>query len=661
MEKNKSKKGLSIKIKMMLVFALILFVSVFTLTYSSSNQVKKEMDEVFLITAKENIHILDKVINDSIKKSTELVEYSSSQIGAVKNDVDRKLIMEHLTTTTNSSSEILDSYVAYNNKSIIFSTPTAMPEGYDPTTRPWYIEAVENKGKVIITNPYIDAGTQKAVITIAKTNKDNSGVFAIDMEVNFLAEIFNNVKIGEKGYTFVLDEKGVNMIHPEFELGQDLSKENGIKEIFQSENKEGKYAYTVEKSEKNVYYSQNKLTGWIIGANYDSEEVSALAKPVVKYGVIIGIIILLISLTILYFTISMFIKPIIRLKEVAEKVAEGDLTERITIASNDEIGQLGESFNKMTLNLNQIIDSISETSTDLASFSDELSASTDENSRSIKQIAESIQEVSNGSNEQLKSTSNVSRVINDMGEEINSVSTIVDGVTRSSQSTSEKATSGVNVVKEAITQIDKVKDSVKNTEKDFNELISLANEISKFSSTISEIAQQTNLLALNAAIEAAHAGEHGKGFAVVSEEIRKLAEESGGAAKKIQELIETIQKSSQNASKSMSFSSETVEQGSKKVSEAGNTFGEIEKMITDLAVEMKNVQVAVENIKNGTEEMVLSFTEISNVSEEITSSIDNVASVTEEQNSSMDEISAASTQLSQKARDLKDTIEKFKK
>ncbi|MED4285349.1 methyl-accepting chemotaxis protein [Priestia megaterium] len=650
-------KKFTLKQKFLTLITGVLVVSTVSLVTLSNEEAKKQMEQIFTGNAQTSVSTLNDVVNDQFTKQFEKIKYAGAQLSSIgKKDKNAEEVLKYLEGT---DSDVASAYIGFENKKMISQPKQTWPSSYDPTSRPWYTEAKNHSGEVILTEPYVDATTGDMVITIATEIADKSGVVAIDLKLDAIATLTSKTKIGTEGFSFIIDGKGKVLSHPDFKAGDDVNDVARLKKLVESGETNGSYNYNLNGEDKHLMYMKNDITGWKIGASYNKAEINDLAQPIVNKSIIVTIVILILAIVITYFVVAAIIRPINRLKAISEKVANGDLAQTVEIKSQDELGKLGESFNKMIYSLREMVHSITNTSVNLASSSEELSASTEENVSSIRQISESIQEISNGSNDQLRSTNTVSKVINDISEDINRMGTNIDSVTNATLDTSKKANDGVGVINEAIKQINVVKETASNTEKDFNILVEKAHEIMKFNEIISDIAQQTNLLSLNAAIEASHAGDKGKGFAVVADEIRKLAEESRDAAKQIGFLIENIQTSVTNASVSMSDSVSSVESGSEKVLEAGKTFEDIVQQINELSVSMKEISTFATNIGQGTEEMVQSFTEISNVSEEITSSIDNVASVTEQQNASMEDISKASESLTRMAEELKDLISHF--
>ena len=205
-----------------------------------------------------------------------------------------------------------------------------------------------------------------------------------------------------------------------------------------------------------------------------------------------------------------------------------------------------------------------------------------------------------------------------------------------------------------------IEDSVTNSAQVVTKLGERSKEIGQIVDTISGIAAQTNLLALNAAIEAARAGEQGRGFAVVADEVRKLAEQSQDAAKQISELISEIQGETDKAVRAMAEGTEEVKIGATVVNTAGATFEEIAQVVTDVAEQVREISAVMQELAGSSQQIVLSVREINKLCQDSSGEAQSVSAATEEQTASMEEIASASQSLSRLAQDLQTEISKFR-
>ncbi|WP_391121034.1 methyl-accepting chemotaxis protein [Psychrobacillus sp. L3] len=377
-------------------------------------------------------------------------------------------------------------------------------------------------------------------------------------------------------------------------------------------------------------------------------------------SILLLIIAILAGLSIAYIVSRMITKPLEKITKNVEQVANGNLTvDPVNIKNKDELGDLAKSFNQMNVNLADLIRQVSATSEMVAASSEELLASTEETSKATEQITDAIQEVANGSESQVNHTEQANHVVTDISKGMEQVAGSIETVKDLSVNTNQKAESGNLVVLETVEQMNTVHQQVTRTSQIVNELGKRSNEIGSIVDLISQISAQTNLLALNAAIEAARAGEHGRGFAVVADEVRKLAEQSGEATKSIQELIQQIQNEINHVIQSMNEGTESVNEGIKKVTETGQSFKEIVQMINEITAQTQEVSSIVEEVNVGTEEMVSTFSEIAVISKQSAGNTQHVAASAEEQNAAMEEITASAISLSKLATDLQVSVSKF--
>lgn len=375
-----------------------------------------------------------------------------------------------------------------------------------------------------------------------------------------------------------------------------------------------------------------------------------------------GIIVIAVSLAVLIglYISAIIVNPIKRLKELMEKGGQGDFSERSMYLGKDEVGSLSDSYNTMADGMKELIETLSETSHHLASSSEQLSSSSEESSRASEHISETIQELAANSETQMKLMESSSKEIRSVNDTTGSITERAKKVAETAEQTSVVSAEGASRISEVTTQMKSINHNVVTLGQSIATLESRINKIGDITMVITDISSQTNLLALNAAIEAARAGEQGKGFAVVADEVRKLAEQTAGSAEQITSLISQIQMDSKNTSLSMTTAANEVDAGIGIVRDAGDSFVKIEESVNELVTLVEEVSESLDHLKEHTNTINRSILEVNSMASEAAASTENVSAATEEQVASMQEIAASSTSLAQLATNLQDKIKQFK-
>ncbi len=352
-------------------------------------------------------------------------------------------------------------------------------------------------------------------------------------------------------------------------------------------------------------------------------------------------------------------RPIKAISVSAQRVAEGDLTEGVAIARNDEIGVLAAAFNHMIHELKTLVTKVIEESQQVAASSEELTAGAEQSAQAAGQVAESVAEMARSSQLQTEETMSVSGVIQELSGSAQEVSANTQRVAQRAHETSLQADDGIKLVDSAVRQIERIRSKVADSSQIVTRLGDRSREVDIIVETISGIADQTNLLALNAAIEAARAGEQGRGFSVVAEEVRKLAEQSQEATKRIAEIIALIQGETRTAVESMREGTEEVQAGTVAVQNAGQAFHAIASLVAHVSEDVNEISSAVEQIANRNQEVVCAIMKIDSLGRCVSGESQTISAATEEQLATMEEISSSSQTLARMAEDLRAAVSRF--
>lgn len=386
-----------------------------------------------------------------------------------------------------------------------------------------------------------------------------------------------------------------------------------------------------------------------------------LAKQAFIAIITLTIIAVVIALVIAFVISMMISKPVKKISEAANQIANGDLTgEVITLRNRDELNDLAISFNTMTVNLRTMIEAVGATSEQVAASSEELQASAEQNTKASEQISEIVEELATGTSGQVDIVSRSSQAMNEMAVGSGQIAELAQSVSESAIAAANQSAEGNVIIQDAVEQMGSVQASITSLSQLMTGLGERSAEIGTITEVINGIARQTNLLALNAAIEAARAGEHGRGFAVVADEVRKLAEESSTSAQRITDLVQLMQQDTFQAVTAVKENSVETQNGMEVVTKAGHAFEQILDAVNKVAGEIQEVSAGAEQMAASSDEVVKYMDEISTIAIGASEGTHNVSAATEEQLASMEEIAASSSSLSQMAEQLQEHVSKFK-
>jgi methyl-accepting chemotaxis protein len=577
-------------------------------------------------------------------------QYEPFTLGALKN----------VQTTRKDITAI---YMARESKKITIFPTADLPKDFDPTSRVWYKGAVSKKGAVSYTEPYKDAVSGKIMVSLSKTVENNGqliGVISMDINLEELSKVLSGITISSKGYVFITDSKGIMIAHPDGSLlGGDIATTLAYWENAKKQES-GHQTFLFKGENKFINYTTNKNTGWKLMASLPVTELTKHSNAILYITLIVIAIVGVITTIIAIIVASGISNKLNKLKETFKKAAEGDLTVEVKIHSKDEFEELGNHFNMMMSNIGGLISSVKASSDVIYSTSGSISTMANETNKAINEVALTIDQVAQGASQTSQDIQSGVDAVDVLAGQIDSIDSLAKEMITISEKSNNLGREGLKVMNKLTETTERNNKASIGVGQVVSDMDSTTGQIGMITDTINSIAAQTNLLALNAAIEAARAGEAGRGFSVVADEIRKLAEQSTSATKQIQGLVENIKTKSGMAVQTIEDAKSIVTEQNEAVTDTRDIFNKILESINELMNEIKLIQTSIVETNKGKLEIVSRMQSISAVSEESSASAEEVSATTQQVTAAMNEFTNSAAGLQELSEKLEEQINKFK-
>ncbi len=657
------------KIKNNLILMFLILVSIPLITQGSFNYLRskevltKGLESTSMSTTKETrngiLTYLDiyKQSASYISKSNNLINYNKDS----KESLDE--LLAEFEQYQKSFEDVDYIYIGFPDKDTkIYPYLDLNSNGaYDPTTRPWYKNAIAKNG-VVCSDPYFDERSKTHVITYSapiKKNNELVGVLAIDISLKRLSQKIGDIIIGNAGHAFLLDSNNKIMAHEYLDqIGQTMNNETLINAL-NSGKKEG-LTRSIYQGKSYVYsYAKLENCNWTVVGSINIDEIKSHTNYMLYNTLIFTIISIIIASIASILYSKKLSEPINKLVNATNKASSGDLNAHVEINAKNEIGVLANSFNLMLDNMNSLISNTKSTIDIIDDSAKNLATATDVASTTAQEVSNTVTEIANGASSQAEESEKCVTLVNDLDSQFNNLvdnSTTMMDAAKSIMNKNIEGNKSIDVLK------NKSDESEKSIERIENAVLSLKEkvlDIGNILATITSISEQTSLLALNASIEAARAGEHGSGFAVVAEEIRKLSIQSNSSTDEIYNIVKNIQDETNMTVNIMNDVKESSLEQNNAVNTVSTSFKDISFSIDEIYCNIELINEFVSDMNNSKDNILSSIENISAVSEETAASTEEVTASSEEQTASILELSTSARDLEVLAKRLKDEIKKF--
>lgn len=651
----------SVSAKIIIAAAGILITALFALGFVINNSISEKVSEIMEQRNMEVAKILEKEVSVFLNGAEKSLTRISKDYGLRSNNQVRVVTKSMFATELEETTYFSKLYFFASEGEAIIEPATKLSEDYRPDEESWY-KSAKNQKKAVWTSSFrsinVEELTLKLSIPVYDYSDNFMGVVVGDISLDSLSQMIN-WQIGESGFVFMMDQQGYVFVNP----SKDQSIESAtLSDLLDLEKLKMTSTLIYENRDKHYlisFVSVDKMGGAIL-AQVPIKE-AFIAREIVTKQIIIGslIIVIILIIAIFFMIRSYLIKPVLHIMQKMKLVAAGQLNIDIDLNRHDEIGILVDTFSKMVQHLKELITGTHHASVEVTNTSEDLKKSIANIGEASAQITESISSVSVGTDQQALNIENVNNEFSGLSKGLTTLTESNQIVERLTIKMNQASYKGETEMEKINDQMSKIKLSISKVADGISALKKISGEIDDILDIINNISNQTNLLALNAAIEAARAGDAGKGFSVVAEEIRHLAEDTTTYADQIKKLIDEIKDETKVASNRMQQGSKEIDTGEDVVKFATTVFQDIQLTVKELTTAINATSEVLEAASQNNQTISGNMQKIAGISQETLANATQVVSNNQKQNNSVQQIFQLAENLLAMAVELENKIKRF--
>ncbi|MBB5320552.1 methyl-accepting chemotaxis protein [Marinobacter oulmenensis] len=584
--------------KLLIAVGVLILVITAALTFTSNYRLQTTTDTYVESMLDDAVEQSTATIADWLNTRLRITEAAAQALAPIDDDATARNLLGAMT----DGSGALNVYVGTTDGDMFMrdrQVENTLPADFDPRERPWYQQSVSDQ-EASFTGTYQDASTGGMIISATAPVKSGTyeGAVGMDIGLGDIQELLSSITLGNAGYAVLLDNDGTVLFHPDKSLvGTSASDALGFEPEMNGEARE----FEKNGNTWSVAFfpiSDARSVKWHLGTVVNSDQIHQPVVSARTTGLTIAALGLIIALIVLHFGIRTLMAPVRRLNTAMSDIATGDadLTQRLDDTSGDEFGELAGSFNRFVENIQQVIKEV------------------EAGSKELSENVSSLRETSRNSRASVEGQQNE---IDMIATAINEMSAAAGEIAQNAQQTAEAAGTADTESQESLTTVTASRDAVRQLSHEVNSAAEVIDTLGKDVASITTVleviqgvAEQTNLLALNAAIEAARAGEAGRGFAVVADEVRNLAQRTQASTEEINDMIERLQKGADNAVDVMKESTAVSNVSMEKAQDAMDSLNRIVEGINQISQMTSQIATASEEQTSVTDELNSSITRI---------------------------------------------------